>query len=65
MKKLISILLLVVVLVTMLTACGKFKCDLCRDEKTGKKYETEVFGQEVEICKDCYEDLESIADLFS
>ena len=61
MKKLICVLLLVVVIATMLTACGKFKCDFCGEEKTGKKYEREMLGEEVVICKDCYEELEELA----
>ena len=64
MKKLICILLVVVMMATMLTACGKFKCDLCGEEKSGKKYTGEVLGEEVEYCKDCREDLEDIADAF-
>lgn len=64
MKRLICVLLLVVMMVTMLTACGKFECDLCGDEKSGKKYETEFLGQEIVICKDCYEDLEALANAF-
>ena len=64
MKKLICVVLLVVVIATMLTACGKFKCDLCGEEKSGKKYERELFGQEIDICKDCYKDLEELADAF-
>lgn len=65
MKRVICVLLLVVMLATLLTACGKFQCDLCGEEKTGKKYEEEVLGQPVTYCKDCYEDLEDIADALS
>ena len=54
MKKFIGILVLVVAMVTMLTACGKFTCDLCGKEKGGKKHESELLGQEVVICDDCY-----------
>lgn len=65
MKKLISVFLLVVVFATMLTACGKFTCDLCGEEKSGKKYTEEVYGQEIEYCKDCHDQLEDLADAFS
>ena len=61
MKRIICALLLVVVLATMLTACGKFECDMCGEEKSGKKYEEDFFGEEIVICKDCYEDLEELA----
>ena len=63
MKRLICILLVVVMMATLLTACGKFKCDLCGEEKSGKKYTDEVLGEEVECCKDCHEDLEEAEDL--
>ena len=62
MKKLICVLLLVVVLASMLTACGKFTCDSCKEEKTGKKYKVEVMGEKAEICKDCNEKLEELKD---
>jgi len=65
MKKLICGLLLVVAMATMLTACGKFECDLCGKEKSGKKYESEVLGEEVIICKDCHEDLDNLAHAFN
>lgn len=61
MKKLISILLLVVVLATMLTACGKFTCDMCGEEKSGKKHEESMLGESVVICDDCYKALEDLA----
>jgi len=61
MKKLISILLLVVVLATMLTACGKFTCDMCGEEKSGKKHEESMLGESIVICDDCYKALEDLA----
>lgn len=61
MKRLISILLLVVVLATMLTACGKFTCDMCGEEKTGKKHEESMLGESIVICDDCYKALEDLA----
>ncbi len=62
MKNLVKVLLLVVVLATMLTACGKFTCDTCGKEKSGKQHKSEVFGEEVVMCDDCYDDLEKLAD---
>ena len=61
MKKLICILLVVVMMATMLTACGKFKCDLCGEEKSGKKHEESMLGESVVICDDCYKALEDLA----
>lgn len=65
MKKLICVLLLVSVMATLLTACGKFTCDLCGEEKSGKKYEREVLGETIDICKDCYGELEDLAEALS
>lgn len=65
MKKLICVLLLVVTLASLLTACGKFTCDLCKESKFGKSYESEVLGSEITYCKDCKEKLEDLADAFS
>lgn len=59
MKKLICVLLLIVVLATLFVACGKFTCDLCGEEKTGKRYTEEVWGEEVTYCDDCYQALKS------
>ena len=65
MKKFISIILLVVVMATLLTACGKFECDLCGEEKSGKKYTEEILGEEVTYCQDCHDDLEELGDLLN
>ena len=54
MKKKIMALLLTVVTVISLTACGKpFTCDLCGEEKTGKKHTETVLGVELRYCHDC------------
>ena len=65
MKKLICVLMVVVIMATMLTACGKFTCDLCKEEKTGKKHETEVLGEEVVYCDDCYNSLKELGEALS
>lgn len=65
MKKKIIALLLTVTTVISLTACGKpFTCDICGEEKTGKKYTETVYGEEVTYCQDCKEGLEELIDLF-
>ncbi len=64
MKKIILAVLIVASLLATLTSCGKFTCDICNDEQRGKKHKEEVFGEEVVICDDCYEDLENLADIF-
>ena len=53
MKKIISVLVLVVAMGTMLTACGKFTCDSCGEKKSGKKYTIDIFGEELDVCSDC------------
>ena len=58
-------LILVVIMALSLTACGgKFTCDVCGKEKTGKSHSTELFGQKVLICDDCYESLGVLGNLF-
>ena len=65
MKKCSILVALVMLMSVLLCGCGKFECDICGEEKSGKKYKDEVFGQEVEYCKDCKEDLEDLGDLFN
>lgn len=62
MKKIISLLLVVVALATMLTACGKFECEACGEEKSGKKHKVEVLDEEATICDECYEELQELKD---
>ena len=54
MKRKMTVLLLVVLGVISLTACGgeSFTCDLCGEEKTGTKY-TSSMDEDMTICKDC------------
>lgn len=62
MKKILSAILVCVMLLScvfVLASCGKFTCDLCGEEKSGKKYEETVLGQEVVYCKDCHDKLEA------
>lgn len=61
MKKFFALVAVIAVALSV-TACSKFECDLCGEEKVGKKYEG---GFGTEICKDCYNDLKEIGDLFN
>lgn len=64
-KRLTKVLVLTGLLVLMttgLTGCGKKVCDICGEEARCKT--EEVLGEEVNICKDCQEDLEDLANLF-
>lgn len=53
MKKKFTFFLLLLTTTLSLTACGSFKCDLCRQEKSGKSYTAEIIGKKITICKDC------------
>lgn len=55
MKK-VCIAALIGVMLLGLTACSKFTCGLCNEEKFGKKYENELLG--IDICKDCHDEIE-------
>ena len=71
MKRFVCIALLMVMLITMLSACGVFKCDLCgkmivgnKHDVRGKAYEggAEVMTDTAflmnpfqEVCDDCIE----------
>ena len=59
MKKLICLLLIVVVLATMLTACGSFTCDFCGEEGSGSGNTIKVLGEEGVLCDDCYDEWNS------
>lgn len=50
-------LVCVIAIAMSFTACGKFECDLCGEEKSGRKYEG-AFG--TENCKDCYDELKEL-----
>ena len=59
MKRIVALVLAVLTLAFVFASCGKeFKCDLCGETKKGKQYVEEVFGVEVEICKDCKAELD-------
>ena len=60
MKKCIAVLCLVVAMVTLLTACGKFECEVCGYESTGKKYKRDIAGQEYICCETCNRKLEAV-----
>lgn len=56
-KKIIAILTLLALLLS-LAACGdkSFKCGICNEEKTGKSYKSQLMGEEITICEDCYKE---------
>lgn len=63
MKKFLVLALMAVMAVTCLAGCGKFECDVCGEEKSGKKHEGEILGEEVVMCDDCYEKINEGFDI--
>ena len=64
MKKIIVSIVLVLASMLVLVGCGSFTCDLCGEEKVGKQYKEEIFGEEFVYCADCHDELESLGNLF-
>lgn len=60
-RKFLAVLLATVSILS-LTGCGKFTCDMCGEEKSGKKHEETLLGESITICDDCYKALEEAAD---
>ena len=65
MKKFIALGCLTIVMAMLLTACGKFTCDICQEEKSGEKHTKDVLGEEIVMCDDCYTAAEDAADALS
>ena len=54
MKKFIVMVLCAIIAISMFAACGRFTCEVCGEEKTGKKHEGNLLGYEFVYCDDCY-----------
>lgn len=63
MRRKMTLALVMIPVLSSLTACGRSTCNLCGNEKSGRSHKTAVFGQEIMICNDCYSDLK-IRDVF-
>lgn len=63
MKKRLIAAFLATVTILSFAGCGKFTCDMCGEEKSGKKHKEELLGETITICDDCYKELEDLADL--
>ena len=59
MKKFIALLMLACTLLVF-AACNMTECDFCGEKKNCET--EEVFGKEINYCKDCEEDLEDISN---
>ena len=63
MKKIAFLMALVMLLSVLLCGCvGFFECDLCGEEKFGRKYEETIWGETIVYCSDCKEELEDFFD---
>ncbi len=63
MKRIVAILLLVLMLATLLVACGKTtECEICG--KTASCKQVEVLGVKGWVCKDCEKGLKTVGNLF-
>lgn len=69
MKKVLSVILAILILTTAALSffsCGTVTCALCHDEVSSvSAKKSEVMGQEVKICKDCYQKLKDLSDALS
>ena len=64
MKRMISFILMLTLVAALLAGCCSFQCDLCGEEKTGKKYTGDLMGEKITYCGECKEALEELADMF-
>ena len=63
MKRIIALILAVLCLTVMLTACSKKKCELCGEKSSDVKSRT-IDGEKADLCKDCYDGLKALSDYF-
>lgn len=59
MKKLISVLLMGVMLLSMFCGCKEKVCDMCGDTYRGKSHTVVFFGTG-EVCGDCYKEFQKL-----
>ena len=62
MKKIFAIALLGATVLSFAACGGKFTCDECGQEKSGKKHTEELLGVKITMCDDCYELYGALAD---
>lgn len=60
MKKKILVAAVSVIMALSMVACGTFTCDLCGQEKSGKKHSQSILGQEITVCDDCVNGVTSL-----
>ncbi len=64
MKKRYLAALLLIVCLLPLAGCGKFECDGCGKETSGKKHKLTILGETATVCDDCYDSMKALEDLF-
>lgn len=67
MKKIISLVLSIIILVTIAattTSCGEIvECDSClAEDRESRMHEVEIWGSKVILCGDCYNELQEFAN---
>ena len=64
MKRIFCLTLALLIIATCFAGCkfGKFKCDLCGEEKFGTKNDTEFLGQTITYCSECDDKLDELED---
>ena len=60
MKKIVAILCAVAIMFTFAACGGKFKCDICQEEKSGAKHSEEMMGQKITVCDSCYKEISGV-----
>jgi len=63
-KRLMACVLLAVMLLMLLTACGKktFTCANCGRTVKEKPHNVEIFGEKAQLCGDCYKGYKELKD---
>lgn len=61
MKRLIALFLILLVCVSLLTACSG-TCELCGEE--GRVYDVNVGGQERKLCESCKDGINALQNAF-
>ena len=65
MKKRICLFLALLTALTALSGCGKFTCEMCGEEKSGKKYTiTLQDDKKITVCRDCHDEWEAMIEYF-
>ena len=62
MKK---ILLIVLVVLTLFGCATEFECGWCGNNVKSRKYKYTILSNEMDICKDCYDNFKELRDLFT